>query len=157
MVFELHKFKEAYDALAKQQELPSFVALNTDFELDKINQESLTVLRAVRKTMMEKVFNLLNFLEMLLNPVNAPRTYLPFIKAMTGDEKKTIDSLFSTFGTLTLRALPLEIAYSEKREASMIKDIAKTWSDAKPELAKLIERVAAPADNGAKKERSYYG
>jgi hypothetical protein len=65
--------------------------------------------------------------------------------------------LFSTFGTLTLRALPLEIAYSEKREASMIKDIAKTWSDAKPELAKLIERVAAPADNGAKKERSYYG
>lgn len=157
MAFDLQKFKEAYDALAKQHALPSFVALNNDFELDKISQESMTVLRAVRKALMEKVFNLLNFLEMLLNPVNAPRTYLPYIKAMTNDERKAIDVLFGTFGKLTLRALPLEVEYSEKREAGMIKDIAKTWSDAKQELAHLMGRVGAPTDNGAKKERSYYG
>lgn len=157
MVFDVHKFKEVYDALAKQYGLPPFVTLNADFELDKINQESLTVLRAVRKAMMEKVFNILNFLEMLLNPVNAPRTYLPYIKTMTSEERKAIDALFGVFGKLTLRALPLEIEYTEKREAGMIKDTVKIWGGAKQELQRLMEHVAVPIENGTKKERSYYG
>ncbi len=157
MTFDFNHFCEQYDALAKRHSLPLFAVLNNDFELEKISQESITVLRVVRKTMMEKIFNLLNFLEMILNPVNAPRTYLPYIKVMTNDHRKIIDKLYGTFGKLTLRALPLEVNYTEKREAIMIKDIYGVWLDVKPELAEIMEQIAIPIDGLAKKERSYYG
>ena len=105
MAFDFEVFRKQYDALAKQHALPSFAIMNNDFELEKISQESTTISRVVRKTMMEKVFNILTFLEMLLNPVNAPRAYIPYIKTMTLEDRKTIDALYGIFGTLTLRAL----------------------------------------------------
>jgi len=157
MVFELNQFREQYNALAKHYSLPSFVVLNDDFEIEKISQESITLLRVVRKHMIEKVFNILSFLEMLLNPVNAPRTYLAYIKSMTNEDRKEVEKIYSIFGVLTLRALPLEADYSEKREATMIKDIQKVWSDAKKDLSKLLEQIVTPITGSAKKERSYYG
>ncbi len=157
MAFELNHFREQYETLAKHYSLPAFNAVNNDFELEKISQESATMLRVVRKTMMEKIFNILNFLEMLLNPVNASRMYLPFIKVMTSADRKDIEKLYGIFGKLTLRALPLEVNYSEKQEAIMIKDIYGIWKDAKESLADLMERIATPIDGFAKKERSYYG
>ena len=94
---------------------------------------------------------------MLLNPVNAPRTYLAYIKSMTNEDRKEVEKIYSIFGVLTLRALPLEADYSEKREATMIKDIQKVWSDAKKDLSKLLEQIVTPITGSAKKERSYYG
>lgn len=157
MTFEFNQFRDQYNSLAKQYSLPSFNSLNNDFEIEKISQESITLLRAVRKVMIEKVFNILSFLEMLLNPVNAPRTYLSYIKSMTNEDRKEVEKIYSAFGALTLRALPLEIDYSEKREAEMIKDIQKIWSDAKKDVSKLLEKIAMPVTSLAKKERSYYG
>lgn len=157
MAFDFNHFRDQYDALAKQYSLPLFAEINNDFELEKISQESATILRVVRKTMMEKIFNLLNFLETLLNPVNAPRTYLPYIKVMSSEDRQMIDKLYSTFGKLTLRALPLEINYTEKREAIMIKDIYGIWQDAKPQLAEIMEQMTLPSNGFSKKERSYYG
>ncbi len=157
MAFEFNQFREQYNALAKQYSLPSFTSLNEDFEIEKISQESITLLRAVRKVMIEKVFNILSFLEMLLNPVNAPRTYLSYIKSMTNEDRKNVEDLYGSFGALTLRALSLEADYSEKQEAAMIKDIQKVWSDAKKDLSKLLEQIATPIASSAKKERSYYG
>ena len=157
MTFEFNQFRDQYNSLAKQYSLPFFNSLNNDFEIEKISQESITLLRAVRKVMIEKVFNILSFLEMLLNPVNAPRTYLSYIKSMTNEDRKEVEKIYSAFGALTLRALPLEIDYSEKREAEMIKDIQKIWSDAKKDVSKLLEQIAMPVTSLAKKERSYYG
>lgn len=157
MAFDFNHFKQQYTALAKQYALPKFEALDSDFELEKINQESAAVLRVVRKTMMEKILNTLSFLEMLLNPVNVPRMYLHFIKAMSTEDKKIMDHLYSTFGKLSLAALPLEVEYSEKEEAVMIKDIYGIWEECKPELKGLMKRVATPGNEFMKKERSYYG
>lgn len=153
---DLKELKKLYGELAGKHKLPGFSELNEDFEIDKIKKGEDTLLRTIRKTMMEKIVNSMNFLEFLLNPVNAPRLYLPYIKSMTSDDKKEIDDIYGKFAEIALSALSLEINYSEKGEAEMIKRIAKTWNEAKPGFAKIISKVQKPAVY-EKKEKSYFG
>ena len=66
MVFDLKDFRKMYEGFEKKYDLPKFTELNGDFEIDKIDKESQYFLRVIRKVMMEKVVNSLNFLEMLI-------------------------------------------------------------------------------------------
>lgn len=154
---DISELRKRYDALAKKYSLPGFDALNADFEIEKVPHESLTLLRAVRKAMIEKVFNVLNFLEMLLNPVNAPRMYLPYVKSMSAEEHSSIEAAYSTLSEVALRALPREVDYSEKREAAMIKEIIKAWQLAQPPLRAIMQYLTVPPTNAVKKEKSYFG
>ena len=154
---DFSEIQKRYDALAKRNSLPSFNALNADFEIEKVPKESVEVLRAVRKAMIEKVFNVLNFLEMLLNPVTAPRIYHAYVKSMSGEDRKLIDVAYSALGDVALRALPREIDYSEKEEAAIIKEIVRAWGKAKQPLRTIMQHLTTPQTNAAKKEKSYFG
>ena len=156
MVFELAELKKKYNEHEKKFNIPSFEKLNEDFEIDKIDKESECFLRVVRKVMMEKIVNSLNFLDMLSNPVNAPRIYYSFLKGMGSEDKKAIDEIYIKLGQLSIESLALEIEYDEKKEAEMIKRSFNDWNSAKPKFKKLMEHIKKP--NGEiKKERSYYG
>ena len=76
---ELKELKNDFISVSKGYKLPSFEKLNEDFEVDKIDRKTDCLLRLIRKVMMEKVMNSLSFLDLLLNPVNAPRIYLSFM------------------------------------------------------------------------------
>lgn len=153
----LDKLKKEYGVLAKKYKLPSFSDLNSDFDIEKISPESDVLLRGVRKQMLEKVVATLQFLELLLNPVNAPRIYLPFVKQMTAEDRKLIDVVYESLGSMSLRSIVLEVGFEEKKEAKMIIEMSKDWKKIRPSLIKLLERVAKPANVINKKERSYFG
>lgn len=153
---DLKELKKQYGDLAKKHNLPSFTELNENFEIEKIRKGEETLLRTIRKTMMEKIVNSMNFLEFLLNPINAPRAYLLYIKSMTSDDKKSIDKMYGQLSEIMLGALKLEIEYSENGEAKMIKEVDKIWNSIKPGFKKLIEDIQKPAAS-ATKERSYFG
>lgn len=155
---KLEDFKKEYVKLTKKYGLPSFEKVNVDFEIDKFDKETDHLLRAVRKIMMEKVVNSITFLEMLLNPVNSPRMYLPFIRTMNAEDRKIIDNLYSTLADLSLLSLDLEIDFSEKGEADLIKRTFDAWNSLKPGFAKILSNIKQPKNlNNSKKERSYYG
>ncbi len=154
---ELKDFKKQYEQLARKYKLPSFQELNEDFEIDKIDKEIECHLRIIRKVMMEKIVNSLSFLELLTNPVNAPRIYLAYIRTMSVEDKKVIDELYSTLGKLSLQSLDLEIDYSEKKEAEMVKMIYETWNSLKPRFRKILANVKNPNNISVKKERTYFG
>lgn len=154
---ELEELTETYEGFAKKYKIPDFNSINEDFEIDKIEKESFTFLKVVRKVMMEKIVNSLGFLEMLNNPVNAPRIYLSYLKSITSEEKKIIDDLYMKLGELSLYTLSLEIEYSEKDEAEAIKKIYLTWNSIKPDFKKIIINLTRPEKEVAKKEKSYYG
>src|SRR3989344_3720844 len=120
---ELKDLKVNYGKVEAKYKLPSFKELNENFEIDKIDRESDTLLRVIRKVMMEKIVNSLGFLEMLLNPMNIPRMYLPFMKAMNFDDKKIIEKIYSEFSDLSMSSLESEVDYQEKMEAELIKKI----------------------------------
>jgi len=154
---ELKYLKNNYEKLEQKYKLPTFKDVNESFEIDKIDKESDTLLRVIRKTMMEKIVNSLGFLEMLLNPMNIPRMYMPFIKSMTMEDKNSMEKIYSHFSELSLRSLECEIDYSEKTESELIKSIFNTWKELKPEFRKIFSKIKNPVNNDSKKERSYFG
>ena len=157
MAFELSDLKKNYAVFEKKYKLPSFKDLNEDFEIEKIEKESDNLLRVIRKTMMEKIVNSLNFLEMLLNPVNAPRIYIVYINGMSIEDKKTIDNIYSSLGDLNLVSLSLEIKYNEKAEADGIKNIFEKWNSVKDDFSRIFSNMNKPVVNNIKREKTYFG
>ena len=153
----LDKLKKDYGVLAKKYKLPSFVELNSDFDIEKVSADSDVLLRGIRKQILEKIVATLQFLELLLNPVNAPRIYLSFVKQMNAEDRKNIDKVYEGLGQISLNSIVLELSYDEKKEAVMISEMNKDWNKVKPDLSKLLQRVSNPGNLIGKKERSYFG
>lgn len=153
---ELKELKKEYTKLEKKYKLPKFGDLNRDFEVDKLEKNTDLLLRAIRKLMMEKIVNSMSFLEMLVNPVNAPRMYIPYIRTMTAEDKKTINKIYVELAGLTLSSLELEIESNEKNEAELIKKAFDVWQSTKTEFRTIIDDIKKPR-NFEKKERSYFG
>ena len=153
----IKELKNSYDLLAKKYKLPDFKEVNENFEIEKRDKESDILLKAIRKTAMEKIINSLGFLEMLLNPMNVPRMYMNYVRSITTEDKKDIDKIYDSFSALSLEALGVEIDYSEKGEAELIKKIFSTWVSVKPEFRRILANMKKPMVNGVKKEKSYFG
>ncbi len=155
---ELDKFKTEYETLAKRFSLPKFMDLNLDFEIDKFDGETDFLLRAIRKLMMEKIVNSISFLEMLINPINAPRMYINYVSSMSSEDRKVIEDIYSVLTELSISSLSLEIDYSEKNEAALIKETHQKWSSLKPNFKNIVSNIKKPNNiKSVRKERSYFG
>ncbi|OIO81061.1 hypothetical protein AUJ84_01825 [Candidatus Pacearchaeota archaeon CG1_02_32_132] len=154
---ELNDLKNQYEGVAKNYGLPGFDELNDEFEIERIDRESYTILRSVRKVMMDKIVGYVRFIEMLINPSQAPFAFMHFSKGMTDVEIKILQSIYQKFIELELDGLKSEFEYSEKNEADSIKKIINIWKDSKGELIKIINFVETnwKADS-IKKEKSYF-
>ena len=106
--------------------------------------------------MMTKIVNSLGFVEVLLNPMNAPRMYFAYIKSMGTEDKKGIEKIYSVLSDLVFASLELEVDYSEKEEAEMIKKIVRDWSSIKPSFKGIIKNMQKPVSS-VSKEKSYFG
>jgi len=157
MDIDIHHLRKAYAKLAGKYDLPGFDELNEGFEIAKIDRDVGTLLRAVRKTMMEKIVNSLSFVEMLLNPVGLPRMYMAYVKVMSVDDKKKLDGIYSELSTLSLLSLEREIEYSEKGEAELINKVCKVWNSVNGDFVRLLGKIRKPRAESVKKERSYFG
>jgi hypothetical protein len=153
---ELKEIKEAYGKYEKKYGLPDYKEINGVFELDKIDKESDMMLRIFRKVMMDKVLNSLGFFDMIFNPVNAPRIYMPSIKALTEGDKKIMEDFYKVWGDLSLEVLALEVRYDEKAEAKMVKKIYDGWKGIEERFSKLMNKFARP-EAVKKKSRGYFG
>jgi len=154
---EIKNLKREYDILEKKYKLPSFKELNENFEIDKIENESELILRSIRKIIMEKLINSINFLEFLINPVNAPRMYMNYLKNISAKDKEMIDNIYSAFAKISLDSLDLEINYSEKNEAELIINVNNLWNEKKSDFSRILNHIKNPEPQEARKEKSYFG
>ncbi|MEK6888665.1 MAG: hypothetical protein AABW80_01010 [Nanoarchaeota archaeon] len=157
MAFELNDLKKKYKEYEGKYKLPNFRDLNEGFEIEKIDKESDYLLKIIRKVMMDRVINAIGFFEMLLNPVNAPRIYMPFIRNIEEIEKKEIERIYGIFADLSLEVLALEIGYDERAEAEMIKHIFDKWLLIKDDFKALLGRMKVPQKETVKREKNYFG
>lgn len=154
---ELKELIKEYENFEKKYKLPKFDRLNEDFEIGKIDHNNGLIVKTIRKVMMEKVINSLSFIEMLLNPVNAPKMYMQFIRAIDIKDKKNLDKIYNTLIVLSMASLEREMNYDEKAEASLIIDVEKRWNEVKPNFRELFAKMKNPVQVQVKKERSYFG
>ena len=157
MSFELKDLKSAYLVYEKKYKLPSFKKVNGYFEIDKIDKEGDAFLRIVRKVGMEKIVNSLSFLDMLINPVNAPPIYHSYIKGMSVDDRKTIDEIYKVLGTLSIESIGMELDYNEKEEAEFIIKLTKSWEDLKSKFKIIMDNMKKPNSLGERREKAYFG
>lgn len=138
----LDSMKEDYNILKKKYNLPEFEKLNRDFEIEKVSErETEHLLREIRKIMAEKQIAILRFLEMLLNPSNAPFFIFSIIKNMSGLDKKVIEKIYESICEFEIKALSLDLIYDEKKEAEFIKEASKKWTEMSGDLKEFTEII----------------
>ncbi len=156
--FSIETLKEQYSSVRKKYNLPEFTALNEEFDIAKLDVNDETLLRDIRKTMIAKLFSVLNFVELLLNPSNGSMFHMYLVKAISQKEKETLNQLFDKLGEIEIESFSLDIEYSEKKEAEFINNIFKEWQKIKKDLADIISSLKKSwGNNNTKKEKSYFG
>ena len=81
--------KHKYNSLKEKYSLPDFKKLDEDFDIIcKIENNTDTPLREVRKAMVFKFSSLLNFVELMLNPASGSMFHMYLVKGVNGIEKE---------------------------------------------------------------------
>lgn len=155
----LGKMKADYSKLRTKYSLPDFNKLNRDFEIEKASErESDCLLREMRKIMAEKEIAILRFLEMLLNPSNAPFFIFSIIKNLSASDKKVIERIYENICEFEILALSLDLLYDEKKEAEFIKRASKKWDEMTDDLKEFnILLLRAWKSSGTKSRKDYLG
>lgn len=158
-MMELSELKSVYEDMAKKHGLPSFEKMNIIFEIERIEKESDMILRQVRKAMMDRIISYTRFIEMLLNPSQAPFSYMSLARDMSSDDRALLNKVYRNFVDLELRSLKEEIEYDESAEARIIIDIYEAWGKTKDDLKKIINSLGMSwnVEKAQKKDKSYFG
>lgn len=159
MTMTLEQLKARYETLAKKHSLPLFKELNEQFEIERIEHETDMLLRVVRKLAMDKVVEVLRFVEALLNPTNSAPSFMMFARAITAEQRKKLESLYEPLMKLELTSLDCELFYREETEAALIRDVHKQWNGISETVRSVTSSLQATFDkkSSEKKERNYFG
>lgn len=156
---DLEILKEKYAVLEKKYNLPSFKAINEDFDIEKLQEKDTDMLaREIRRTMLEKNLAYLRFIEMILNPSQAPMFLLVFVKNIESVDRKALNDLYLELGRYETASLSLDNIYGEDKEADFVKMFFKKWQEVKDKFAKIMVSLDESWDKESiKKEKGYLG
>ena len=157
--FGLAVLKKDYEVLKNKYKLPRFQQLNEDFEIERVaDRETDMLLREIIKAITEKAVAFLRFLELVLNPTNAPFFMFAILKNLSANDKKLIEEIYEKLCEFEIKAISLDMEYKEKSEAGFISYSAKKWQSMHSEMKELGEIISkAWYASSDKKERNYCG
>jgi len=155
----LEKMKKDYEKLRKKYNLPGFKELNEAFDIEEAaEQETDCLLRQIRKHMMDKVVAYLRFIEMLLNPSNAPMFFFALVKGLTASDKKLLEKVYEEIGEFEISVIALDCKYSEQGEAEFINKLASEWKDISEDILEISEVLKKNWNQKSKdSDRGYCG
>ena len=154
----LDTLKKAYAKIQKKHGLPSFEELNRDFGIEKVaEQETEFLVREIRRYLNESFDSFLRFIEVILNPVNAPMFLYPIIKSIDNSNKEKLMNIHKEISKLELQFMKL-INYNEEKEAQAIKKSYELWQIIKKDFVEIIEAVEQKSDiKKEKTNKGYFG
>jgi len=155
---DLEIFKKDYNAFKNKYNLPEFSKLNELFEIEDIeNCETEFLLRKIRKLIADKLSAYLRFIEVILNPANAPMFFFRLIKKLEEEDRKKLNEVYEEFGNLEVYAVRLDLDYNEEKEAEFIKKLFYKFEEVKKDILKIVEKMGNGGDRKVDRERSYFG
>jgi len=154
----LKTLKESYIPLQKKHGLPEFEKLNQDFTIEKIKKETDYPLREIRRIILRRLGNYLGFIETLINPASAPSFIHIYLKNLTSEDKENMEKIYTALNEMNISAFAIELEYSEKAEADMIKMIYKKWQEIKPAFKSIFQNLQKSwSSQTERKEKTYFG
>jgi hypothetical protein len=156
---DLEKLKKNYEILRAKYNLPEYQKLAEDFNVERASDvETDYPIREIRKSIVDKFFNYLRFVEALLNPINVPMYIFSMMKTLDENDKKKLSNLYKELAKMETKAIELDLNFSERKEAEFIKDSYNLWQGIKKEILAIAEAIKKNWD--AKPEegkRDYFG
>lgn len=156
----LADLKQLYSPLQKKYKLPTFSDLNDDFDVEKLqDKETDHLLRLMRMVIIEKIANVVRFLELLINPSESPTQLFIFamLKNVKNDTRKDIEAIYKELSKIELSSLGLDIVYSEKDEAAFILEVSKVWNNEKPKIKEITKKLGMTWGKDLELNRGYLG
>ncbi|MFA4953040.1 MAG: hypothetical protein WC584_02350 [Candidatus Pacearchaeota archaeon] len=155
----LEKLKEDYKKIQEKYRLPSFDSLNRDFQIEKVAEcETDYLIREIRKGISDKFSNYLQFIEVILNPVNAPLFIFSVIKSIGVDEKNKLSETYKEIVRFEVILMKLDIEFSEEKEAEFIRDSYEAWQKIKKDILEVVEIMEENLDNKFEvNNKGYFG
>lgn len=155
----LERLKQGYNLLKEQHNLPDFTKLNELFDIEEIESDSEFLLRKVRRVVADRISGYLRFIEIILNPSNAPLFFFKLIKKLDETDKNLLNELYESLGKFEIEVIALDLEYSEKNEADFIK---KSYVLLKENISMKLLKIIKKMSNGAgleklEEKRSYFG
>src|SRR3989339_624100 len=127
----IENLKKSYKKIKEKYSLPDFNELNKEFSIEKISEiETDFLIREIRRYISEKFSNYLRFIELLLNPTNAPM----FVFSITN-----------------------KIQNEDRKKAQFIIDAYNTWQEIKVELQYIVKVIKENWENKNNNDRKFLG
>jgi hypothetical protein len=155
--FSIKDLKKEYEKYKDKYKLPEFHELNEVFDSEEIEIETEFFLRRLRKLIAERIDGYLRFLEIIINPSNAPMFFFRVINRLSEAEKAELTKLYEQLGDLELESIRLDLDYNEKKEAEFIKNVFNEFGKIRPSLLGILENMINGDDKKKTEERSYFG
>jgi len=150
----LEILKKEYTEFKVKYNLPDFYELNKLFDIEEIDADTDFLLRKIRRVVLDKVGNYLRFIEVMLNPSNAPIFFFKLIKKLDEKDKQDLTELYEELGKIELDVVRLDLDYNESREAEFINKIFMMFNERiKQKLLVLIHKMG----NGEDKKKEDVG
>jgi hypothetical protein len=155
----LSELKKDYLEIQEKYSLPDFQEFNQNFQIEKIAEyETDILIREVRKFVAEKLSNYMKFIEMIINPLNAPMSIFSLIKSLGQSDKKKLSEIYEKLVKNEIEIVELDLNFSEEKEVEYIKNSYNLWKEIKKDLLEIIETIKKNWDNDSKKgEAGYFG
>ena len=155
----LEELKQRYNEFRQKYGFPEFSEMNKIFDIEDIDVETDFLLRKMRRVVSERISGYLRFIEIILNPSNAPMFIFKLIKKISDDDKKQLTEIYEVLGGFELEIVKLDLEYNEVREAEFIK---KIYSALNNNLSNKLLMIVEKMSNGKGSEKvedkgSYFG
>lgn len=157
----LENLKEKYNEHKKKYGLPDFSALNELFDLEDVGSDTDYLLRKIRRAVAERISGYSRFVDVILNPSNAPVFFFNLIKKLDLKDKEAITNVYNILGNLELEMMGLDLEYNEKKEAEFLIKIVDVFDKKiRPVFLDVLKKLRNGDDKSdVKKETkgSYFG
>lgn len=155
----LLKLKEKYEEFRKKHNFPNFNDINNAFDIEEIDSDSDFLIRKIRRYVSEKLAGYMRFIEILLNPSNAPIFFFKLIKKLDNSDREKLTRLYEELGNIELETITLDLEYNEEKEAVFINKIYNLFNDEiRIELIEILKKLGNGENNKTKENSgSYFG
>tara|TARA_Y100000034_G_C6907733_1_gene421767 strand:- start:387 stop:875 length:489 start_codon:yes stop_codon:yes gene_type:complete len=155
----IEKLKERFDRFRERYELPEFLELNKIFDIEEIDCETDFLLRKVRRIISDRIAGYLRFVEIILNPSNAPMFFFKLIKKLDEEDKKHLTEIQQILGEFEVEVLKLDLDYNEEKEVEFIKKAYHLFTkEISKKLLFIVKKMGNGENREEKKEKgSYFG
>lgn len=155
----LEVLKVEYDKIKGKNNLPEFYELNKLFDIEDIDSDSDFLLRKIRRLISDRISAYSRFVDVILNPSNAPVFFLNVLKKLDLEDREKITKIYELLGNLELEMLALDLDYSEKKEADFIIKVFDVFNNQiRIGFLEVVEKLGNGKNTNKKDSKvSYFG